>query len=236
MEREWLDELPATDPGARGSRRDLKRLNSWMGHARIVERELRPLAKSEGAVRVAELGAGDGDFLLRVARRLGGPWRGCAATLVDRQKLVTEETAGGFHELGWRIETRKEDVFDWCRDETAGHFDVVTVNLFLHHFDSEELQKLFRAIEQRSAFFVAVEPRRSLLSLGFSHLLGFIGCNAVTRHDAPASVRAGFSGRELSRLWNGNGDCWILREEPVGPFSHLFMARRRSANHSPLSR
>jgi hypothetical protein len=46
----------------------------------------------------------------------------------------------------------------------------------------------------------------------------------VTRHDAVASVRAGFTGHELSRLWpDGN---WRLREELALPFTHVFSAGR----------
>jgi hypothetical protein len=40
LERELLDELPADDRRARGSRRDLRRVNFWMGHARIWARQL----------------------------------------------------------------------------------------------------------------------------------------------------------------------------------------------------
>lgn len=227
VERERLDELPATDPGAIGSRRDLKRLNAWMGNPRIVARMMRKCPVGTKLRRLVELGAGDGDFLLRVARRLGASWRGTEAALVDRQYLVTEETARSFHELGWRIEPRESDVFAWCRQDNAGQFDVVIANLFLHHFHTEELRELFKAIEQRSALFIAVEPRRSFFSLVFSKMVGCVGCNAVTRHDAPASVRAGFSGDDLSRLWNDNGD-WLIREQPVGPFSHLFVAGRKT--------
>src|SRR5262245_27301775 len=36
VEPEWLDGLPATDPGAIRSRRDLRRLNRIMGHVGIV--------------------------------------------------------------------------------------------------------------------------------------------------------------------------------------------------------
>jgi hypothetical protein len=47
----------------------------------------------------------------------------------------------------------------------------------------------------------------------------------VTRHDAEASVRAGFCGRELSELWP-KSDAWVLTERAAWPFSHLFVARR----------
>jgi hypothetical protein len=53
-----------------------------------------------------------------------------------------------------------------------------------------------------------------------------LGCNAVTCHDATVSVRAGFSGRDLSVLWPPSAD-WELSESRAGLFSHLLVARRK---------
>jgi hypothetical protein len=47
----------------------------------------------------------------------------------------------------------------------------------------------------------------------------------VTRHDAAISVRAGFSGGELSSAWPV-APGWSLMERSAPPFSHLFVARR----------
>ena len=52
-----------------------------------------------------------------------------------------------------------------------------------------------------------------------------IGCNAVTRHDAAVSVRAGFLGNELSALWPDQKN-WQLTERRTGLFSHLFVAQK----------
>ena len=98
-------------------------------------------------------------------------------------------------------------------------------NLFLHHFSDAQLAELFRAVGQAARLFVAVEPRRAAWPLECSRLLWAVGCNAITRHDAAASVRAGFAGHELSALWRGD-DRWILTEKPAGLFSHVFVARR----------
>jgi hypothetical protein len=73
--------------------------------------------------------------------------------------------------------------------------------------------------------FVAIEPRRAAWPLFCSRLLWAIGCGKVTRHDAVISVRAGFSGNELSDLWPDKNN-WELTEQPAGAFSHLFIARK----------
>ena len=83
------------------------------------------------------------------------------------------------------------------------------------------------AIGAAADTFVCCEPRRARLALVGSRLLGLIGCNAVTRHDALISVHAGFRGTELSDAWRAAcGDGWTLEERAAGPFSHVFGATR----------
>jgi len=231
VEPELLDALPPDDPLAVGSRRDLRRINSWMGNAHAMARAL-DTTPWERPRRLVELGAGDGTFLYRVARRWRGVWEGASALLLDRQPAVTLETTQNFARLGWRVETATADVFDWLRHRQVDEGDSFVANLFLHHFGNEQVAELFRHASRGARSLVAIEPRRSWWALAFSHLVGLIGCNRVTRHDAPVSVRAGFHGQELSHLWPENGE-WLLEERRVGFFSHLFVARRKDALWRP---
>ena len=222
IESEWLDTLAVDDPRAMRSRRDLRRVNAVMLQARIMARLLKLNCSGRAPSRIVELGGGDGTFMLCVARKLG--WRDVALVLVDRQDIVAEETRIGFAQAGWRVQVRRRDVFEFLDD---GHdaADVVVANLFLHHFSDANLARLLRGAAALAPLFVACEPRRSLLALAGSRLLFAIGCNDVSRHDAVASVRAGFLGSELSRLWP-KGEEWRLHEAPAWPFSHSFAASR----------
>jgi hypothetical protein len=101
----------------------------------------------------------------------------------------------------------------------------MTANLFLHHFPDEHLRELLRAISLKTDALVACEPRRAPLPLAASRMLWLIGCNKVTRHDAAISVRAGFTGRELSSCWPEEPG-WKLQETSAGLFSQLFLASR----------
>src|SRR5438034_360923 len=100
--------------------------------------------------------------------------------------------------------------------------DVIMANLVLHHFSDEAIRKLFSLVQESTSLFLALEPRRSQVPLAVSRGVRLIGCNAVTRHDAPASVAAGFAGSELSALWPDK-ETWVLEERPAGLFSHLFV-------------
>ena len=197
IETEWLDSLPPSDPRAEHARRDLRRVNTIMGNARHIAAALLPRWR-EG-MRIADLGSGDGSLMKAIQRRLPGPVK---PILVDK--------ADGL------------DVLDFLRED-GPRLDAIVCNLFLHHLDGDVLSDVLALAAERAPLFVACEPRRARIALEASKMLWVLGANDVTRHDAVVSVRAGFTGDELSRIWPlGN---WTLEERVAWPFSHFFCAR-----------
>lgn len=217
---ERLDHLPADDPLAVGSRRDLVRLNRIMGHVGIFAEVLRG---SPMPACLTEIGAGDGRFVLRLFRRLGWRTRTGRLTLVDRAPAVDRRTLAGLKEMGWAVSLRTMDVFEWIADSSED-CELCLANLFVHHFEGEELNELLSGIARRCPRFLACEPARVAGALWAARLVGLIGCNSVTRHDAVASVRAGFLAGELSSAWPG-AEEWELSDTRKGLFSHLFSAQ-----------
>jgi hypothetical protein len=175
VRRELLDTLPFDDARAVRSRRDLRRVNGWMRNHAIMAGALKNNLNGLAPKQITDLGAGDGDFLLHVAQRLGpfgvppsgGPGRLkpelqaeiVNATLLDLQKNISAETLAGFRNLGWRAEAVVTDVFDW--PHTSGAVGVVIANLFLHHFEDARLAELLRLISKRARLFIAIEPWRA---------------------------------------------------------------------------
>lgn len=230
---EVLDGLAANDPQAQRSRRDLRRIHRVMGSRAILARGWRglwpagpPLTPPSAALRVLELGAGDGTLLLAVARSMAPDWPAVQLTLLDRQDLVSTDTLEGYAALGWRVQVQVSDVLDWADETSPAPWDLVCTSLFLHHFEGPQLTRLLAAVAERSTRFFALEPRRARLALVGSQLVGAIGANAVTRGDAVLSVRAGFCGRELGQRWPGKGSDWTCSEYAAGFFSHCFSAQR----------
>ncbi|MBL8908219.1 MAG: methyltransferase domain-containing protein [Rhizobiales bacterium] len=227
LETEWLDVLPADDPRAMVSRRDLRLVNRLMFNVALAARRLKAIYPAGCKPRrILDLGAGDGTWMLALARRLARHWPGVEVTLLDRQSLVAGATRESFAALGWKAETATAGVFDYLKTSPAPS-DIVIANLFLHHFEEADLSRLLALIAGTTGCFIAVEPRRARFALTMSRFLWAVGCNRVTRHDAVASVRAGFTGDELSASWP-QGGRWHLREEPAWPFSHCFVARHVS--------
>ena len=139
--------------------------------------------------------------MLRVAQMLAPKWKSVTVALLDQSDIVSMATRDGFSALGWTAEPITGDMFALIEENRLPDFDAVTANLFLHHFDPAQLERLLAQISPLTSLFVACEPRRAAFPLLASHLLWVIGCNEVTRHDAVISVRAGFNGGELSASW-----------------------------------
>jgi hypothetical protein len=222
VQPELLDVLLPGDPRAIHSRRDLRRINWWMQNHTIMTAALK-CHPSFCPRHMTELGAGDGNFLLRVARQMSLQCPNGKVTLLDRQNNVSAQTLAAFAGLGWHAEAVVADALDWPQSGDAS--EVVIANLFLHHFENIPLSELLCKISKTAQLFVAVEPYRFALPSLVVPLLRLIGCNGVTRHDAVVSIRAGFAGREISALWPDPKN-WQLTERRAGLFSHLFIARR----------
>src|ERR1035437_2998493 len=141
---ELLDVLPPQDESALRSRRDLRRLNAWMRHPRVMARVLRKNWTEQGARQIVELGAGDGHFLLRVARRLQGQWPGAKATLVDRLDVLDPQMREHFNRPGWRVHAETAEASEWLRQVPPNTTGAVISNLFLHQFETEQLAELLR--------------------------------------------------------------------------------------------
>jgi hypothetical protein len=224
---ELLDVLPPRDPAARRSRRELRRVNAWMRHPQIMARALRQNVPAQTAPQVVELGAGDGHFLLAVAGGLRGRWRGAQAILVDQMDALAPQLSEQFRQLGWEARLEIAEAAAWLRQAQPRSAQIIISNLFFHQFQTAQLAEMLRLAAVSARVVIALEPRRSWLARLGGRLLWVIGCGPVTRHDAHLSIRAGFSGKEISSLWPDPKN-WELVERPAGLFSHLFIARRKN--------
>jgi hypothetical protein len=234
---ELLDSLPASDPDARQSRLDLRRVHRAMGTRTILRRGLPALTANSlkaTPLRVLELGAGDGSLMLGVAQVLQPRWPCVELTLLDRQALLDPALVARYAKVGWSVVQQVGDVLDWAagtsnRLECASTppWDLVVTNLFLHHFEDQQLALILAAVASKSRAFFACEPRRDWLALAGSHMIGALGANYVTCEDSVLSVHAGFNGNELTALWPRQAVPWQVQEYSGGLFCHCFRASSR---------
>ena len=191
VEPEILDGLPADDPEARRSRRDLRLLNALMGNERWLARQV--AAHPEAAARgVVEAGAGAGSL---------------AARLVERFPVKAVDLAPRPLGMPQSVEWLAGDLFS-LMDEVGG--GLLVANLFVHHFDGSLLER-FGEWARGFEVVCLCEPWRSGLAHGLGRFM-HPWLNRVTRHDMHASIRGGFLKGEMPRLLGLDGGGWEWRE------------------------
>ena len=205
---ELLDSMAASDPRAIRSRGDLRLINAFLGNERRLLRILRGMS---GEIRsVIELGAGEGTLCEGLHRALPQT----TVTGLDLAPRPSGLPAG----IGWV----RGDFLQILEEADA---DTCVGNLILHHFAEETLGRLGRMLARfRNLLFC--EPLRTAWTLTMSRLaLPLAG--EVTRHDMPASIRAGFRRGELPRLLGLDPEVWKVEETESLRGSLRFTATRR---------
>jgi hypothetical protein len=227
VQPELLDHLPGDHPHAIRSHRDLRRIHAWMGNVRHVAPWLDAAASRSRPRRIIDLGAGDGAFLSGCLRHATRIPKGTELVLIDRRNSVHPGILSRLHARGFHPRVEQVEALEWFQTASPQPDTWILASLFLHHFETPSLQTLLAHVAQHASLFSACEPRRASLPLAACRLLPFIGANAVTRHDAAISVRAGFRGTELSNLWPvRNG--WRLSDRTAGFFSQILFAERNA--------
>jgi hypothetical protein len=199
---EILDHLPAADPEAVRSRRDLRFLDVLLGNSRWILAAL----KTQATKDLGELGAGEGWLAQKLAE--------------THQDVHAFDLAPRPPHLTDRVRWHQGDFF-----ETFGGHAVETLvgALILHHFERPALERLGTVLCGCKRL-IFVEPLRAYPALVLSSLLWpFLG--RVTRHDMIVSIRAGFLPGELAECL-GLGPDWKISETVSHPGTLRFSAWR----------
>lgn len=201
LEPELLDHLPSDDPAAIRSRSELRLINGIMGNHRWILRRLKAVIKP--GWRVLELGAGDGGLCgALIASGI------CAAKQITAIDLAPRPDA-----LHPDVTWMRKSIFEMDQLPAA---EVVIANLFLHHFEADQLATLGSKLSPETRVMLACEPTRKRFHLAQGALLAALAdFNDVTNHDMLTSIRAGFVGAELSQLvglqgWRCSMSCTML--------------------------
>ncbi len=208
VESELLDNLDARDPEAIRSRRDLRMINTLMGNQIWFLRQFRKFPQ-QNSTGVVEIGAGDGSLSTEIHQRF--PLM--SLTAMDLQ----ERPVNCYGEFSWI----QGNLFDLMPRIQA---DVLFGGMIIHHFTDDRLAMLGSHLKNFRTIFLC-EPYRSRFSMTLAYLMWPL-VGRVTRHDMPASIRAGFRKGELAGLLQ-LGPRWEIRETVDWRGSIRFAAVRR---------
>lgn len=170
---------------------DLRRINAWLGGRSAWNRLMKRAGWLASHGTVLEIGTGTSDLLENspAARRIGLDLKiehlVFGRRIGDRSILRVVGDAGSLP----------------FRD---GAVDLVGSSHFFHHFSLDHNQQITEeCLRVAHASVCITDTRRNWIPLLFVELLGFLGVvGTITRHDAPASVRQGYTLGEIRSFVN----------------------------------
>lgn len=183
---ELLDSLPADDPGAVASRRDLRRINAVMGNFRWLQRRTAECLNEGRNDLIVEVGAGDGGLARRICSQ--NPARATNYHGLDFAPRPARWPTGAV----WH----QTDLWSGEAAELLGRATILIANMVLHHFEAASLRRL-GALLTHCRTVLACEPCRREIHVWQGRLC-FPFLHRITRHDMVVSIRAGFRNDELA--------------------------------------
>jgi 2-polyprenyl-3-methyl-5-hydroxy-6-metoxy-1,4-benzoquinol methylase len=187
--------------------RGLARTNCWGSTRRIMWKAIRDIARRRrlDELRILDIASGAGDFAVWMKRQCE---RHGLKVLIDGcDKSTTAVEFASRQAAAAGLEAMRFFCCDVLNDPLPSTYDVMACSLFLHHLDETEAVALLAKLAAAARHAVLVDDlQRSVRGYG----LACVGCAALARSpvvsvDAPRSVRAAFSEREVRALLSSAG-------------------------------
>jgi SAM-dependent methyltransferase len=199
---ELLDEDQGERRDIQTSFDDLWRINRWLGGVSGSWRLLRLFFRRTGlhAVHILDVGAGDGRMTNYLGRKLRRDCPGTQVVALDRRLSHLQNCRSATGKL--RCVTADVMKLPFSR----ASFDVVTCNLFLHHFSDGAAVDLLRILLATAREAVLINDlERKWLAYGIIAYAPWIARSPITRSDGRASVRQAYTRLELEALATESG-------------------------------
>jgi SAM-dependent methyltransferase len=198
--REWLDE-EIHDPGAlRRNLHDIRRINALLGWTALTVREVARSVRASGAqsFSLLDVASGSADMPLAIARwaaHEGIAARIIATDLNPHIVAIARERAANVPTFAVEWQDALALPYD------PGSFDIALCTLALHHFAPDDAVLLLRNLARVGHRVMVFDLVRSRLAYsGVVLLTHAIRMDTMTRHDAPISVRRGYTAPEVRAL------------------------------------
>ena len=200
-EKEILDDFNLKDNGLSQNLKELERVNTLLGgYAPVLAmlEGIKPELQKRPLVRITDVGCGGGDVLRRVHHWCQKNRINARLPGLDGNPHVVELARDFSHTysgIDWQVVNVFSPEFG---DQTA---DVLMFNLFLHHFQEEEIVALLKKCRRGCRFLIINDLQRSRLAYQLFRLASRIfRFSYISRHDGKLSIRKSFTKGDWVRM------------------------------------
>jgi SAM-dependent methyltransferase len=198
----------------------LRRINFLSGTSYQISRQIFRIAPpdSHRSIKVVDLACGSGDVLIRLTQQLRQKYQHVEALGIDMSPFAIAQAQS--LAVQRRIQNVDFRVGEVLKDPLPTDCDIVISSLFLHHLETEKVERLLHEASQSARIGVVISDlKRSKLGWLLAWIISrVITLSPIVRYDGPISVLGAFSTSEIREIAERAGmgeadirDCWPQR-------------------------
>lgn len=199
---EIMDDLNCKGEVVDQTLRELEFINRTLGGNAVTVNGVKELLREKNieAVSIMDLGCGGGDMLklLKHELKINASFMG-----IDANPNIVAYAIQNNQDSSISFETVNilSDKF------SALMCDVTIATLFFHHFDDDQLAKIFKQLKKQSRIGIVINDlhRHPLAYYSIKLLTRLFSKSSMVKYDAPLSVLRGFTRKELIDILNKTG-------------------------------
>jgi 2-polyprenyl-3-methyl-5-hydroxy-6-metoxy-1,4-benzoquinol methylase len=196
-ELEIMDDLDCHGEVVDQTLRELEIINRLLGGDYVTIDGIKQLV-SKSDLTIADFGCGGGDLAMKIVK--WGRKKGLVLKVegIDANPHIVEFAKRQYPDLSFIT----LDVFG-----NQKTYDIITATLFVHHFDDDQLVRLFSLMRSHAKLGVVINDihRHALSYYSIKWLTQLFSKSAMVKFDAPLSVRRAFKRKELVDILNKAG-------------------------------
>ena len=200
-EPEILDDFQLKGHDLAHNLQELEKVNRYLGGHNSLRKAISEVVENDPrhTIRLLDAGCGGGDALRMLALWLRKRKKDFQLTGFDANANAIEYAirhSTGYPNLRFRLLDIKSESF---RRLPA---DVVTFNLFLHHFSEPEIVSLLVTCRHKKCAIVINDLERSWLAYHLFRIVSrLMGFSYISRYDGKLSVKKSFSRKDWQRIF-----------------------------------
>lgn len=200
-ELEIMDDLNCHGEVVDQTLRELEIINRLLGGDNVTIDGIEKLTREKKSLVIADYGCGGGDLAMKIVRWARTKSIKIEVIGIDANPNIIEfakKNCSDFKEISF-------ETLDVFADEKQ--YDIITATLFVHHFDNDQLVRLFLSMKNQARVGVVINDihRHSFSYHSIKLLTSLFSNSSMVKFDAPLSVKRAFRKGELIDILHAAG-------------------------------
>ncbi|QNL23044.1 methyltransferase domain-containing protein [Hyphobacterium sp. CCMP332] len=200
-QKELMDDLNLASDALKQNLRELEMVNSYLGGYKVTLSALKKLKlRKDRKYRLIDIGSGAGDMLKQMAKWANRNHLNIEFAGLDANQFMIDYAAKSCSEFD-NISFLRKNIFEANSEDLKA--DIVTMNLFCHHFSDKELSQIINLISDSEANVIIINDlhRHPLAYYSIWFLTRLLNGSYLVQHDAPLSVKRAFKKNEIRKIF-----------------------------------